>query len=141
MLNSSNKPSFKFRISSLIQYNCTKDAVILGLVSLILTFLLVSELSFWPVFRISLVPGTDMSAYILQANGILNSEWPDATPFFRAPLYSYCLALMGFIGKSLIGVTLLQAILFSVTVVLVMKTASMAFGITCQFHFVYIMGL
>ncbi len=69
-----------------------------------------------------------MYTYISHANGILNGEWPEADPFYRAPLFSYALALMGLVGKTQVGVTLIQAVFFSFSVGLVMLTAQIETG-------------
>ncbi len=105
-----------------------KDLLIISCISIILTFLLIIELSSATIFNISLMPGSDMYTYISHANGILNGEWPKAEPFYRAPFFSYALAFMGLIGTTHVGVTLIQAILFSFSVGLVMMTAQLEIG-------------
>ena len=108
-----------------------RDALLLGLAALALSSVMVFELVRWPGFHASTTAGTDMEVYVQQARGIHAGSWPEAKPFYRAPLYPYALAAMGRLTRSKLGLALLQGLLFALAVGLTTRAACIDGGRYC----------
>lgn len=69
-----------------------------------------------------------MEAYADQTLDLFDGTWPKAEPFYRAPLYSYALAAMLWLARSLTDVAIVQAVLFAAAIVLIMLTTRIEGG-------------
>lgn len=76
----------------------------------------------------SVHPGTDMHIYVTQAFGIATGKWPDAAPFYRAPLYPYFLRML--LPLRLYGCCMIQALLYGCGASMVMASSRLLAGRT-----------
>ncbi|MCF7888913.1 MAG: glycosyltransferase family 39 protein [Victivallales bacterium] len=105
-----------------------KDFLIIFVISLTLAFLYIRQAADWYGIFINFQPSLDMKAYLENAQGIINGNWPGTEPFFRAPLYSYILAFMILIGRNLFGIATIQALFYSSTVGIIYLIADRLFN-------------
>lgn len=70
---------------------------------------------------------SDMRAYIKNAIGLRNGNWPGAKAFFRAPLYSFFIAFVSLLNSDIFVLTLAQLSLYLATTFITYKIAKALF--------------
>lgn len=92
-----------------------KDFLYIIFITFSITSVLTISINSWYGNNLNFLPGTDMLSYLDNANRVIKGSWPGNMPFYRAPLYSYILAIMILIGQSLLGIQMIQCFIFSIT--------------------------
>lgn len=82
----------------------------------------------WPDHPFLLAPEGDAEEYWSWSGQIAGGRFVGETPFLSAPLYPYALALLRACGGGLLAVYLVQALLRSLTAVLLYRAAARRFG-------------
>ena len=95
-----------------IDYMSRNEYALLGGAAFVILALVVVETYLWSGFYISLIKDTDMGAYLKNARDVWEGTWPGDKPYYRAPLYSYALALIYLVGQgNLLAMAALQGLL------------------------------
>lgn len=102
--------------------------LILTPLSLFMALAYIMEISTWPGMTVNVAEGLDMARYVDNANKLLEGIWPGTALFYRAPLYSYILAFLFWLGFGHIGVSVVQGVLFAITVLITARMALLEFG-------------
>jgi len=123
------------RIFEYLKQNFTFCLLIFLFINLILTVFFILEMYGWPGatiknhFSLSYIEvntGLDMASYLENANGIINNTWPNKA-FFRAPLYSYILAVILLIKDSILFIAVIQGLFAFLTLIITYRTSCLLF--------------
>jgi 4-amino-4-deoxy-L-arabinose transferase-like glycosyltransferase len=101
-------------------------SLVLVAVALALRLVYLAQIQGTPAATVLLGDG---EAYDLWARGIAAGDWLGSEAFYQAPLYPYALAVLYAVaGPSLLAVRLVQALLGSVSCLLLARAGGLVFG-------------